>query len=197
MCEETKIEKTAARQTQTSARTFAKAPPKRNCFSLLNICSTNTCRVLYKNCILCNRRNDYQIVSYNKLSELVPCNKNLKLDQVVDKPSTLEKRFCLIGFISFQFTYDKVENATIEHILEYRFIFDDPQQNHLLNVDLKKAEEIESPKASAIENFSVTTLECGLSINITFKILVTFGIILSLWVIYLLYRKSVSTIEIK
>lgn len=132
------------------------------------------------------------------MSAQVPYNKHLKSEQVAEKLYLLKKQLCIIGFRSFQFTHYKVENATIEHILEYRFIFDD--RNNLSNVDPGKVEEIESSIVSAIQNFGVTTLEGGISINVPFKILVIFSIILSLWVVwvvYILYKKSLSTFAIK
>lgn len=184
---------------------------KRKCFSLLNIYSTSECRVSYKNCLYCNRRTDFQMISFNKLSAIISHKNAIKQDKIVEKRSTLEQRSSVIGFTSLIFSNYVTEYATIEHILEHRFIFDDENRNNSLDLGktigdciksliTSKAEEIDSHEVTAVENFGKTRLENGssLSLNITHKIvIVAFGMILSLWVIYLLFRKFTSSLAIK
>lgn len=166
--------------------------------------STNECKVLYKNCLLCNKKKDLQTPFSNKINSLQSTSDiDNKPEEIVELRLTLEKHSALIGFASTEFTIYKVENAITEHILEQIFTIAESyglSNNNLENVignfikSLTMAEEKEIDLDRAVENTGETMLHC-LSLNTSFKIAV--GAILSLYIIYVLYTKFSSALVIK
>lgn len=195
-----KTEKIVARKASTSAPKIS----KRVCFSLVNINSTNECKVLYKNCLLCNRRKDLQTPFSNKINSLQStCDIADKPEEIVKPRHTVEKHSSLVGFASTEFTIYKVENAITEHLLEQIFTIDESYSLSNNNLEdaignfiksLTMAEEKEIDLDRAVENNGETMLHC-LSLNTSFKIAV--GSILSLYIIYVLYTKFSSALVIK
>lgn len=165
--------------------------------------SLHTIRTTHALCLLCNR-NDFWTQCANKTA-LVPYNENVYQHKKVVKTTGTSYS---IGFLSLQFTSYKVEKATIEHILEQRFIFDDKHRRwwntslilHLKESSAKfKPEDNDLGKASGVKRSNGTKWEFGYSrlLNITLKIGFVTGVILSLLTIYSLFVKFAGISQIK
>lgn len=144
-----------------------KPPSRRTCFSLINIGSTNDCKVLYNNCILCNRRKNIQLASPRKIH-------SRKTEKFWKERQSSETQFSLIGFATSQLTIHKVEKAAVEHIREESFTIGE--------------------SSKSVENRGDTKFASNIPYKITS---VTFGLILSLYIFHLLYQKFLSFFVIK
>lgn len=167
---------------------------KRSCFSLIDIYSTNQCKVLYKNCLLCNRRKDFQLSFANRKKTFQPRRGEAFKPEIFNRKRCIVGRQShLIGFASSEYTIYKAETAITEHILEHTFSMHESNNNHG-NVISKFIDSfiMYQEKERDLNKADKTLLDTSCKIAS-----VTLGVLLSLYVIYLLYKKIVSGLAIK
>lgn len=170
---------------------------KRSCFSLINISSANECKVLYKNCLLCKRRKNVQVVLPNDINVLEPWRDTIP-ENVGKKRRTLDQ-VSQIGFASLEYAIHKIEKATAEYRADERFTIHESYKNWSTK-DFCKAfgkfmkSLIMSEKAEAVENLGDSKFASYTRYKFAS---VTFGLILTLCFIHLLYAKILSFLVIK
>lgn len=185
-----KTTKSFARKTQINPLKIS----KRSCYSLINI-SSNECKVLYKNCLLCNRRKCLAFT--NKINLFEPwCDIVPKTEKVEDKRQAIVERSSVIGFATSLFTMDQVERAVVEHVLEETFSCHESFiKSGLGNAITKFIKSlIVSHEKAAVGNRGETKLASNTSYKVASVVV---GIMLSLFIIHLLYTKFLIHFVIK
>lgn len=165
---------------------------KRSCFSLINISSTNECKVLYKNCLLCKRRKNFHLTLPNEKNVLESWRDTIP-DNVVKKRCTFDQ-LSQIGFASLESTIYKIESATAEYRADERFTIHESYNSSKKNFWNAFGKFIMSEEKEAVENVG----DIKFTSNTRYKIAsVIFGLILSSYIIHLLYAKILSAFVIK
>ncbi|KAG4080305.1 hypothetical protein HA402_010797 [Bradysia odoriphaga] len=188
-----KAEETQSRKAQINTLKIS----RRSCFSLLNISSSSDCKVLYKNCFLCNRRKDLKVFSNKTNSPKFRYGAAVAPDTFAEKRLVLQLRSTLIGFMTTEYPIHRVENATAAHTIEERFAITEAYVKTGLG-------NILGCMIGRLSNYFVVSevksvgkgiaFASKLSYKVTFLVLVT---ILSFYIIYLLYMKFASVFVIK
>lgn len=165
---------------------------RRSCFSLLNISSSSDCKVLYKNCFLCNRRKDLKVFTNKINSPKFKYGAAETPDNFAGKRVVLEFRSILIGFTSLEHAVCRFENATAEHTIEERFaIHESYVKNGLSNIIRCAIVRLANYFAVFEEGFVERGNKEMFASKSSYKICsVVLVCIFSLYIIFLLYMKT-------
>lgn len=173
---------------------------RRSCFSLLDISSSSDCKVLYKNCFLCNRRKDLKVFSSKINSPKFRYGAaSTTTENFAEKRVILELRSSVIGLKTSEYAIHRVENATVEHTFEeqltiHEFYVYSGLKNILGCAIGKLFNRSVVCKGKSNETGNDKMFASKSSYKAISMILV---IILSFYIIYLVYMKFASVFLIK